>query len=248
MLATRPRGSEQRQFLVRWSGYCAEDDSWEDEANILDRKMIKAFDRATRHALPQPERAATSAYLARRVTQRSRIGTAHQVAELPEARELVSLHRGAQCGCARCVALVAASGNGTAAHAPPCAPPRCHCGAPAAWVRQLFWCEKGNCDFEWRPCYRPEPTRLGVSEIEASLASSTAALLTASAFGPMNAWCCISFTSGPSGPSMRNPRALVAEVNIMGLRHLQVLCLAERFWAWPLCPRGPALGPGCERV
>ena len=59
-------------------------------------------------------------------------------------------------------------------------------------MRQLFWCEKGECDFEWRPSYRPEPTRLGVSETEASLASSTAALLTASAFGPMNAWCFLS--------------------------------------------------------
>ena len=192
MLATRPRGSDQRQFLVRWSGYGAEDDSWEDEANILDNKMIKAFDRAAKDALPQPECAATIEYLARRVTHRSRVGTAHQVAELPQARELVGVHRGAQCGCARCIALISTSGSGTAAHALPCAPPRCHCGAPAAWVRQLFWCEKGECDFEWRPCYRPEPTRLGVSEIEASLASSTAALLTASAFGPMNAWCFLS--------------------------------------------------------
>lgn len=138
LLATRPRGSHQRQFLVRWSGYGAEDDSWEDEANILDNKMIKAFDRAAKGALPQPECAATSEYLARRVTHRSRVGTAHQVAELPQARELVGVHRGAQCGCARCVTLMAASGNGTAAHALPCAPPRCHCGAPAAWVRQLF--------------------------------------------------------------------------------------------------------------
>lgn len=50
LLAVRqkPKLAEQRQFLVRWAEYGAEDDSWEDEHNILDKRLVKAYDRTAK--------------------------------------------------------------------------------------------------------------------------------------------------------------------------------------------------------
>ena len=45
LLAQRLRGG-RRQFLVRWFGYEEEDDTWEDESNILDAELVRAFDGA----------------------------------------------------------------------------------------------------------------------------------------------------------------------------------------------------------
>ncbi len=36
---------------VRWSGYGAEDDTWELAANILDEQLIDAFHQARRHSI-----------------------------------------------------------------------------------------------------------------------------------------------------------------------------------------------------
>jgi len=41
--AKRPGGGK-RQFLVRWQGYDASHDTWEDEANILDPALLRSFD------------------------------------------------------------------------------------------------------------------------------------------------------------------------------------------------------------
>jgi len=45
LLAQRLHGG-RRQFLVRWHGYEEEDDTWEDESNILDAELVRAFDKA----------------------------------------------------------------------------------------------------------------------------------------------------------------------------------------------------------
>mgnify|MGYP002630339727 CR=1 FL=1 len=46
LLASRQMEGGRRQFLVRWAEYGTEDDSWEDEANILDVGLIEAFERS----------------------------------------------------------------------------------------------------------------------------------------------------------------------------------------------------------
>ena len=33
----------RRQYLVRWAGYDAAHDTWEDEANVLDQELIQSF-------------------------------------------------------------------------------------------------------------------------------------------------------------------------------------------------------------
>ena len=33
----------RRQYLVRWAGYDASHDTWEDEANVLDQELIQSF-------------------------------------------------------------------------------------------------------------------------------------------------------------------------------------------------------------
>ena len=49
LLADR-RGSNGREFLVRWQGYGPEEDTWEQVGNILDTNLILLFDRARRPA------------------------------------------------------------------------------------------------------------------------------------------------------------------------------------------------------
>jgi len=42
------RSEPGRQFLVRWEDYGPDDDTWEDEENILDASLITAFDRTSK--------------------------------------------------------------------------------------------------------------------------------------------------------------------------------------------------------
>jgi hypothetical protein len=44
LLAVRPSGTT-REFLVRWDGWGADADSWEPESSILDKGMVRMFDR-----------------------------------------------------------------------------------------------------------------------------------------------------------------------------------------------------------
>ena len=72
-------------------------------------------------------------------------------------------------------------------------PPLCHCGRTAAWRRNNWMCTQagdGGCEFVWKPePSRPPPLRVASADIERETARSTAALLTAAAYGPLNAWC-----------------------------------------------------------
>lgn len=45
LMAARYAASGDREFRVRWYGYGAGDDTWEPETNIIDRGLIRAFDR-----------------------------------------------------------------------------------------------------------------------------------------------------------------------------------------------------------
>ena len=49
----------RRQFLVRWKGYSANDGSWEDEENILDRKLISDFEQNAAASAGTPAPAVT---------------------------------------------------------------------------------------------------------------------------------------------------------------------------------------------
>ena len=47
-MAAQPRGGVhrkpgRRQYLVRWAGYDAAHDTWEDEANAPDQELIQSF-------------------------------------------------------------------------------------------------------------------------------------------------------------------------------------------------------------
>jgi len=69
--------------------------------------------------------------------------------------------------------------------------PLCECGRPAVWMGRRWWCARadGGCDFEWSPPPPPAPPTLVPPEaIERQMARDTAALLTAAAHGPLNAW------------------------------------------------------------
>ena len=49
------------QYLVRWVGYDANDDTWEDEANIIDKKLIRDFQRGVSAPRGGPSRTKTTA-------------------------------------------------------------------------------------------------------------------------------------------------------------------------------------------
>lgn len=86
---------------------------------------------------------------------------------------------------------------------PPTRPPLCGCGAPAAWFRNRFWCERDVCGFEVQaPCQAAasaadastvdaasiRPGEVTMAAVTMENAAATAALLTAVAYGPLNAW------------------------------------------------------------
>lgn len=76
---------------------------------------------------------------------------------------------------------------------PPSTPPLCDCMVPSAWARSAFLCERGRCGFMRRldleaatPTYVPHRT------LAAEATDGVAALLTATAYGPMNPWSFVS--------------------------------------------------------
>ena len=80
--------------------------------------------------------------------------------------------------------------------------PFCPCGVPAVWQRNFWWCHTQSTIAGARGCgfTQPDGARTGVllprAEVEAEMARRTAALLTASALGPLEELTFIGETVG----------------------------------------------------
>jgi len=87
---------------------------------------------------------------------------------------------------------------------PPCLPPRCLCGEEAAWEARArgFFCEQARCGFELRRGTVPRlpPARVAPDDLAMQIADDTAALLTASAYGPLSPFAFVS--PGGSGTGL----------------------------------------------
>ena len=140
----------------------------------------------------------------------TRIGASCQLAALPPAVPLAPMAALTSPPCCRCGEAAAwrlgrwwcarrlMADEGTACRGtwcefemppPPTRPPVCACDLPAAWVRVGFFCASNTCDFVHRPSApRPEPTLVTSASAAQEAAAGVARLLTAAAFGPMNAW------------------------------------------------------------
>ena len=75
-------------------------------------------------------------------------------------------------------------------------PPLCTCGRSSTWSRGRFWCDSGVCRFEvCSPPPQPEPaepTWIRTKSLAGEVACSTATMLTASAYGPVEPFCFVS--------------------------------------------------------
>ena len=68
--------------------------------------------------------------------------------------------------------------------------PLCKCGRRATWSRGFFYCDADVCDFSCQPpMLRREPQAVAHNIVSRELAQSTAATLTAAAYGPIEPWC-----------------------------------------------------------
>ena len=73
--------------------------------------------------------------------------------------------------------------------------PACKCGRQASWGHGFLWCDAGMCDFMQRPLVprvEPEPLLIAGRACDLEAARSTAALLTACSYGPVEPFCFIS--------------------------------------------------------
>ena len=203
-----------RRFLVRWAGFGPEHDTWEEESHILDTALVRAFDAARRHGrgVKRPRtrvsRQTADEYGASIRVEHLKaadgragsihVGEQYQVSELPRMTTLAPTSEPTMCRCHRpviwergrwwCAAVGTAEDCGFEMHPPPCTPPLCDCRQPAAWLRRYFFCEAQHCAFELKPQIRSPPTRVPPTDLERDAAVATAALLTAAAYGPVNAW------------------------------------------------------------
>ena len=156
LLAQRrnPRQPSKRQFLVRWYNYPPEQDSWENEANIFDRALIRAFEASALPPTLPPSRPCRPQRASRRAAPAAR-------RPLPAALQHTYL---------------AASGM-----------PRRLPGAVTA--AELPRYVPLSTAFLPRDPTHVDPTLVLHSELASEIARDTAALLTAAAHGPLNAWC-----------------------------------------------------------
>ena len=155
LLAQRrnPRQPSKRQFLVRWYNYPPEQDSWENEANIFDRALIRAFEASALPPTLPPSRPCRPQPASRRAAPAAR-------RPLPAALQHTYL---------------AASGM-----------PRRLPGAVTAAELPRY---VSSTAFVPRDPTHVDPTLVLHSELASEIARDTAALLTAAAHGPLNAWC-----------------------------------------------------------
>ncbi|KAL1530056.1 hypothetical protein AB1Y20_000978 [Prymnesium parvum] len=207
LLAERHAGG-RRQFLVRWQHFGPEHDTWEDEATIVDRQLVRSFD-AARHPPRAPKRPRASRlgdsgarhdYLPLPGSRERGIcvGERHQVSRLPEKLTFAACREARLCRCLRpavwklgrwwCAEAGTGAGCTYEMRPPPSTPPLCYCGEPAVWLRKYFFCEAERCSFEYEPQEQQQPVRMTQSSIEQQMARSCAAFLTAAAYGPMNEW------------------------------------------------------------
>ena len=162
------QSSGRRQFLVRWHNYPPENDSWENEDNIFDKTLIRAFEAS---ALPktrppsQPGRVPsrpTSAAPGGRPTAKPHTYLAMQPRQEPDGKQLwpmasaaawrwTAADDGVAKPLPRCVRLMASKPSGRSeGGAPRPPPPQCECGVPAVLRKRRWWCanELDGCDFE----------------------------------------------------------------------------------------------------
>ena len=83
--------------------------------------------------------------------------------------------------------------------------PLCLCGRRATFLRGRYLCDAAVCSFEAHFDDQREPELLVASKFTLDAARATAALLTASAFGPINAWGFVAPTDAGLGLHARVP-------------------------------------------
>ena len=158
-------GSTRRQFLVRWAEYSADADSWEDEDSILDDSLIRAFDEAGRA---------------------DRKGSAMR----PRRRKESSLAAGSSSDLGAAETGLHRPADSSRPHL--LQPGNTHTGRRKLGRDRQVTILPVARPFSADRRETPEaaaPTLLPALQISRDLSVETAALLTASAYGPMNAWC-----------------------------------------------------------
>ena len=165
-------------------------------------------------------------YLARHQSGGMRVGSAFQASNLPSGEDgsesaparddafIATARRFAPlCRCGLPAewlrerwwcASASGAGCGFERAVPPCLPPRCLCGEEAAWEARArgFFCEQARCGFELRRGSVPRlpPARVAPDDLAMQIADDTAALLTASAYGPLSPFAFVS--PGGSGTGL----------------------------------------------
>lgn len=173
------RGSTQ--YLVRWSGFGPEDDTWEAKSNILDKNLICEFERRASALLArwvdrdeEMHAGATGGAVGKyldggcpgmlRMSSPSHSG--HEPGSPGSGRFFLQAH-----GARQAVAKIGPAFQATLPPEPrPTAPPVlpapapapcCRCRRPALWAFQRWWCaqykQPPGCSFEHMPSPIPPP-------------------------------------------------------------------------------------------
>ena len=204
-------GRRQVQTVVRF------------DPGMLDASGTRYLDaRGTRSQKPaKRSRRDEETYLEAGQAHATGVGADHQ-AEVPKGLAPPLLPPPAappSCGCGRaCVwahsmwlcAEVGAEGCGFHSQVlPDPAPPTplCRCATPCKWLLGRWWCAgypTHGCGFEVQPEARAAPTRLSSAMLAKQQAASSAAMLTASAYG-LSAWAFVAPTDCGLGLFARSP-------------------------------------------